>query len=31
MGIKPLQRWYQIEPAIEKGLISELGDGYRHI
>lgn len=26
LGIKPLQRWYQIEPAIEMGLIKKLGD-----
>jgi hypothetical protein len=28
MGIKPLARWYQIEPALEKGVIENIGDEY---
>ena len=26
IGIKPLSRWYQIEPALDKPLITEVGD-----
>lgn len=26
LGIKPLSRWFQVEPALEKGLIEEVGE-----
>lgn len=28
IGLKPLTRWYQIEPAIDKPLISKIGEEY---
>lgn len=27
LGIKPLARWFQVEPALDKGLITEVGPG----
>lgn len=27
VGLKPLSRWYNIEPAMEKGVITEVGEG----
>jgi len=27
-GIKALARWYQVEPALDKGLVQEIGEEY---
>lgn len=27
LGIKPLARWFQVEPALDKGLIKKVGEG----